>query len=254
MGTATPVNATHTTQLPRVTFRSVATGSFAAMLVALTFVAAFLLLPSTLSPSAVPGESRPALDLPSAHANNPTGIISFFGNDYFGDTFVWCLDRSGSMLWGGTIDILCQEVNSAILQLSDSQLFGVVSFADDISSFSPELLPGTVTNKTLATEWVLGMVPLGATCLEEAMMTALDLVNTTTGCSPVIIAVSDGVPFCNGVAANANEVLLNITAANTGNVPIYGIFLGTDVGGLTFMETLTDGYDINQESNKQRRK
>ena len=65
-----------------------------------TFLLAAVAATTLLIVTAPSDSGRTPLDLPVAHAGN---VIEFFGADYAGDSFVWCLDRSCSMGWNGAL-------------------------------------------------------------------------------------------------------------------------------------------------------
>ena len=77
------------------------------------------------------------LDLPVAEAS--TGL-DFFGACIEGDAFVWCLDRSCSMGWGGEMDVVKQEVIDALGQLSPPQQFSLLAYSSSYAQFSLDLL------------------------------------------------------------------------------------------------------------------
>jgi hypothetical protein len=71
------------------------------------------------------GVKRP-LDLPSGGKGDDEDeedapeTISFYGGEYEGDGFFWCLDKSGSMDWGNLIGQLKSEMSESLNQLSAS--------------------------------------------------------------------------------------------------------------------------------------
>ena len=105
------------------------------------------------------GARRP-LDLPSGGAGDGDDeedapeTINFWGGEYEGDAFFWCLDKSGSMDWDGAIDDLKQEVNSAILSLSPAAEFSLVAFSSNTLVWSPSPQAARLAEKTAALSWV----------------------------------------------------------------------------------------------------
>ncbi|MGE4601345.1 MAG: hypothetical protein AAEJ65_00390, partial [Planctomycetota bacterium] len=88
-------------------------------------------------------EVRRPLDMPSGGGGGddddedaPETII-FYGQDYEGDAFFWCLDKSGSMDWGGAMEDLKQEMAGAILSLSPAAEFSLVAFSSNTVVWSP---------------------------------------------------------------------------------------------------------------------
>ena len=96
----------------------------ASLLAGLALTAA-LVLTITLSSGT---SLKEPLQLPTALANDP-GAIDFFGVGFSGDTFVWCIDRSCSMGWGGELNLVKEEVAAAVLQLSPSHEMSATAFS-----------------------------------------------------------------------------------------------------------------------------
>lgn len=183
------------------------------------------------------------LDMPSGGGglgdmdeDAPETII-FYGMDYEGDAFFWCLDKSGSMGWDGGIDDLKQEVNAAILSLSPAAEFSLVAFSSNTLVWSPSPQPARLAEKTAALSWVNSLFPEGWTCIAPAAVQTLSICNQSSHGSRQIIILSDGAPFCNNVDTSA-QALAEISQANWQQIPIHTIFIGSDTAGINFMQML----------------
>lgn len=82
-------------------------------------------------------KDRP-LDMPSGgrggdeDEEDAPEVIDFWGGQYEGDAFFWCLDKSCSMGWNGEIQQLKQEFSQTLNSLSSQAEFGVWRFQRDI--------------------------------------------------------------------------------------------------------------------------
>jgi len=183
------------------------------------------------------------LDLPSGGGGFADGeedapeTIIFYGMDYEGDAFFWCLDKSGSMDWGGAMEDLKQEVTAAVLSLSPSAEFSIVAFSSNTVIWSPTPRPAKLPEKTAALAWVNSLGADGWTCLAPAAVTTLNICNQSSHGARQVIILSDGAPFCNEVDTS-NQALSEITGANWQQVPIHTVFIGSDMQGIDFMQSL----------------
>ncbi|MGE4632676.1 MAG: VWA domain-containing protein [Planctomycetota bacterium] len=188
------------------------------------------------------GPRRP-LDMPSGggggddDAEDAPETIIFYGQDYEGDAFFWCLDKSGSMDWGGAMEDLKQEVSAAILSLSPAAEFSLVAFSSNTVVWSPTPRPARLAEKTAAVTWANSLQPEGWTCLAPAAVQTLQICNLSTKQYRQVLILSDGAPYCDGVDTSATA-LTEITQANWQMVPIHTIFIGTETEGIDFMQTL----------------
>ncbi len=188
------------------------------------------------------GTPRP-LDLPSGggvsdddEEDAPETIV-FYGNDYEGDAFFWCLDKSGSMDWGGAMEDLKQEVTASVNSLSPEADFGIVAFSSNTLTWSLAPRRASPAMKASAIAWVNILVPEGWTCLAPAAITTLQVCNQSSKPTRQVIILSDGVPTCDDVDTTT-QALAEITAANWQQVPIHTIYINDDSEGISFMQTL----------------
>jgi hypothetical protein len=188
------------------------------------------------------GARRP-LDLPSGGAGDGDDeedapeTINFWGGEYEGDAFFWCLDKSCSMSWNGEIEDLKQEFTQTLNSLSSQAEFGVVAFSEGHVSWNPSPQRANPANKGSATAWVLALNAAGWTCLGPAGVETLNIANQCSKQMKQVLVLSDGEPYCNG-ANTATQSLADITAANWQQSPVNTIYISSDNGGITFMQQL----------------
>ena len=213
------------------------------ILIAITMLlyVSFTILPVVLSQS--DEEARRPLDLPSGGAGDgdeeedAPETINFWGGEYEGDAFFWCLDKSCSMSWNGEIEDLKQEFTQTLNSLSSQAEFGVVAFSEGHVSWNPSPQRANPANKGSATAWVNSLNAAGWTCLGPAGVETLNIANQSSKQMKQVLVLSDGEPYCNGTNT-ATQSLANITAANWQQIPINTIYIATDNGGITFMQQL----------------
>ena len=106
-----------------------------------------------LAQSDSPRQRRP-LDLPSgghgadSDEEDAPETITFYGGEYEGDGFFWCLDKSCSMGWADDIAFLKSEVISALASLSPQAEISLVAFSSGHIVWSPPLSPARAYHST----------------------------------------------------------------------------------------------------------
>ena len=188
------------------------------------------------------GARRP-LDLPSGGTGGDDDdedapeTINFWGGEYEGDAFFWCLDKSCSMSWNGEIEQLKQEFTQTLNSLSSAAEFGVVAFSGGHVVWNPMPQRANPANKGSATAWVLALNAAGWTCIGPAGVATLNIANQSSKQMKQVLILSDGEPYCDG-ANTATQSLADITAANWQRMPVNTIYIATDTGGIAFMQQL----------------
>jgi len=215
--------------------------------------AAVLFLIAALGPDRVRSEDSGAfvkanLDLPfDARADGEEEepapeIVVFYGQQYEGDGFFFCCDKSLSMR-GAALKRLQQEVIKSIEQLSDGVQFGIVFFDSSIYKYPEAGMPATTSpsSKNAMAGWVLS-VPIGAaSCYKEALLTTLQFSQQSTALRKTIIVLGDGVPWCPGYDREvyATETLETVRKMNIQRAKINTICLGgLTTSNETWMRTL----------------
>jgi hypothetical protein len=185
------------------------------------------------------GVKRP-LDLPSGGKGDDEDeedapeTISFYGGEYEGDGFFWCLDRSCSMDWGNLIGQLKAEMTESISQLSDESEFSIVAFSSGYTFWSPIPREANAGNRSSAIAFVQSLSADGGTCLAPAGVYTITISNMCNQEHKQILVLSDGEPNCPGPP----ETLAAMTSANWQHTPINTIYIASDAGGTAFMQQL----------------
>jgi len=180
------------------------------------------------------------LDLPSGGKGDDEDeedapeTITFYGGEYEGDGFFWCLDRSCSMSTANLIGQLKSEMTESIGQLSEESEFSIVAFSSGYTYWSPFPKEANAGNKASATAFVLSLSPDGMTCLAPAGVYTISISNMSDKQHKQILVLSDGEPNCPGPA----ETLTAMTGANWQHTPINTVYIASDAGGVGFMQQL----------------
>lgn len=159
--------------------------------------------------------------------------VTFYGREYESQTFVWCLDRSGSML-GERLAVLKLEVTQALQSLTRQSQIGLVSFATSHDSWKQVPVQATVANKASAIAWVQQLDASGATCMAAAAVKAINICNLSRKRDKSVILLSDGQPNC----PYCDESYLAIRAANWQQNPVNTLFVGNDAQGAACMQQI----------------
>ena len=181
------------------------------------------------------------LDLPAGSGvaekdEDESESILFYGQEYEGEGFFWCLDASGSMAFEGRIDVLKEEVTQAIESLSRRAQFSLVAFNQNSTVWSDLPREATADAKSAAVAWVEALVPVSWTCLAPAGVRALELSQQCRKRAKVVIVVGDGQPICAGTDTSA-ECLVAFQTANWERTPVHTLFVGSSAGA-AFMQQL----------------
>ncbi len=195
------------------------------------------------------GLKRP-LDLPNGgrgsdeEEEDAPETISFYGGEYEGDGFFFCLDKSCSMGWGSAMTVLKAEMSETLNGLTENSEFSVVAFSDGWISWSPIPQEGNSGNRGSAIGWVQALNPAGGTCMAPAGVETIRINNLSDKESKRILVLGDGVPNCPGPA----ETVSTMTGANWQRTPIDTIYIAADSGGVAFMQQLAaaNGGDFSQ--------
>ena len=176
------------------------------------YILAILFLMTIFSFSYAQQDARRPLDLPSGGSGDRDDeedmpeVINFWGGQYEGDAFFWCLDKSCSMGWNGEIQELKQEFTQTLNSLSSQAEFGVVAFSDGHISWRPSPVKANPANKGSATAWVNGLNAAGWTCLGPAGVQTVIIANQSQKQLKQIMILSDGEPYCNGANTSTQSL------------------------------------------------
>jgi len=193
------------------------------------------------------GAVKENLDLPfdaigeSEDEEEAPEIIVFYGEQYEGDGFFFCCDRSSSMA-GEQWSKLQKEVVKDINQFSEKVQFSVVFFDANMIKFPTSGRPADANSalKSAAIAMVMSTQTGQGTCSKPALLQSLNFANQSTAKRKQIIFLSDGRQTCNGQDETTYEKALlgEVSARNTQRVHINSILIGTDWIDENFMRQL----------------
>ena len=140
--------------------------------------------------------------------------------------FIFCADISASMI-GTRLSQLKQALGAFIDQMQSNDRFNVVTFNADISSFASGLVQADPANKARAKTYVQTLSASGLTNLNGALLTALTMLNNTTGQSQILL-ISDGQQPTWG-ETRTDSILANVKRANKMSAAIFTVGIGDEV-------------------------
>ena len=189
--------------------------------------------------------ARTPLDLPNGgegiEVDEKEGLepLTFYGNEFEGDGFFFCLDKSGSMANDSRLDTLKSEVVKALDSLTSKSEFGIVAFSTGWISWDtrPKRAQPDIVDD--AKNWVNQLNAAGQTHLAPAGVETIRLSSLSRKKHKHIIVLSDGLPNGPGALDSAITDTINaITLANWERTPIHTIYIGDNQIGKNFMQTL----------------
>lgn len=189
--------------------------------------------------------ARAPLDLPNGgraigeDEEDCLETILFYGSEFEGDGFFFCLDKSGSMANDSRLDTLKSEVVKALDSLTSKSEFGIVAFSTGWISWDtrPKRAQPDIVDD--AKNWVNQLNAAGQTHLAPAGVETIRLSSLSRKKHKHIIVLSDGLPNGPGALNSAITDTINaITLANWERTPIHTIFIGDNQIGKNFMQTL----------------
>ncbi len=187
------------------------------------------------STSGASAATKENLDLPfdavgsSEDEEDAPEIVVFYGQQYEGDGFFFCCDRSSSME-GLKWKRLQQEVVKNISQFSDKVEFSIVFFDANIIAFPPSGRPAEASPalKAAGIAMVMSSTTGHGTCAKAALIKTLNYANQSSAKRKTIVFLSDGYWYCNGqdLGTYTNSTLAEVTARNTQRAHINALCIG----------------------------
>jgi hypothetical protein len=157
-------------------------------------------------------------------------LVVFYGQQYEGDGFFYCLDRSGTMSEGSKFPTLQKEVIKNLTQFSERVQFAIVFFDANVTKFPASGRPceATPAMKAAGSAYVTSNKTGHGTCCKEALVTALSFANQSTAKRKVILYLSDGGTTCPGTDGiqYAQQTLSEVKSRNTQQVKINTLYIG----------------------------
>ena len=114
--------------------------------------------------------------------------------DIIPKVFTLIIDRSGSM-YGEKIEQAREAATYIVNNLNPGDLFNVIDFDDQITSFKPDHVPYTVANRDAALNYIADLTADGSTNISGAFSTAVpQFANDNGDTYNIVIFFTDGVP------------------------------------------------------------
>ena len=138
---------------------------------------------------------------------------------------VFVLDRSGSMA-GKKIEQARKALEFVLNNLHEQDLFNIVAYDDRVEAFKPKLQQYTPASRTEAVRYIENIREGGATNIDEALQTALDMIRDDARPSYVLF-LTDGLP----TAGETAEMTISehCRRANRRHARVFAFGVGFDV-------------------------
>ncbi len=182
------------------------------------------------------------LDLPEGFGTTGDGgdgieIIDFWADEYEGDAFFFCLDRSSSM--GGTTSsgeikfaVMKRETIRALQGLTSRSVVSIVFYNADMEPLTYGDPPITMepAAKAQLMARVAGTPISSGSCMARGAEKLLGIAVKTQNEHRTMILVADGRTHCSNGENDADTVFRRIIAKNTTRMPINTIYTGRQDG------------------------
>ena len=188
------------------------------------------------------GSGQPAtkenLDLPydafglSEEEEEAPEVVFFYGQQYEGDGFFFCLDRSSSVA-NGELDIEKREAIRTISQFSKHVQFAIVFYDQGMMKWPGSGRPAEANGsmKSGAISFLSTIQSGSGTCVKEGVLEAINFANRSSAKRNVIIYLGDGGTSCPGAGSGyKNQTISQVAAANFKKHQINVICVGVDGG------------------------
>jgi hypothetical protein len=164
-------------------------------------------------------------------------IIEFYADEYEGDAFFFCLDRSSSM--GQTtasgevkFSVLKRETVRALQGLTSRSVVSIVFYNQDMEPLTygdPPIKMEPAAKAQLISRVTGTPISVGS-CMFRGAEKLLGIANKTQNEHRTMILVADGRTHCSNGENNADKVYQRIIAKNTTRMPINTIYTGLQSG------------------------
>jgi uncharacterized protein YegL len=168
---------------------------------------------------------------------------------YLPKDIIFVLDHSGSMD-GQKLTQVKSAFKSVIMDLQGNDNFAILTFSTTVTPVFDKLVPATGDNKKDAIEKIQEVESDQSTNINQALLDAIDMLQSSSDRVPIIVFLTDGLPT-EGVTGT-DQIRENILAANTKGVRIYSLGFGNDVD-FEFLRALAlenKGYAIKIEEGR----
>jgi len=185
---------------------------------------------------------------------NPEGFFLFIAEpdpsdnqDVINKRFTLIIDRSGSM--GGTKIVQARNAATYIVNhLNPNDLFNIVSFATDVSTFRPGHVEFTTENKLAALSYISGLNASGGTNISGSFSTAVpQFANASSEEANIIIFFTDGEATA-GItnSAQLRAHITNLISQIDAPINLFNFGIGTDANVQLLTQMAADNGGIAQ--------
>ena len=151
---------------------------------------------------------------------------SDLGNQAMPKEIIFVLDKSGSMA-GKKILQLKEAFDEIINQLRTYDRFNLIMFDSTINKYRDELISASEQNKLDAVEYINSILAGGSTNINGALVSALEMFESSETMMPIIVMLTDGLPTCG--ERDTDIIRENIKNRNKANVSLFCLGFGFDV-------------------------
>jgi hypothetical protein len=199
-------------------------------------------LPSHIFSSAVPDAGTIFLDLPdgfgqSEEEEDTPELIEFYENEYEGDGWFFCLDRSSSM--GRTtssgevkFSVLKRETVRALQGMTKRSVVAVVFYNRDMQPLvygDPPVRMDPAGKSRMISN--VSSTPISnGSCMERGMLRCLDIAHKTQNEYRQCILTADGRTTCPNGERDPNRNFQSIMSRNRLRIPINTVYTGPQSG------------------------
>ena len=148
------------------------------------------------------------------------------------------LDTSGSMLDDKKIDDAKKSLKNCVQMLGTDDRFNLITFSSETRTFKDKLQEVTKSNISDAVKWIDEIEARGGTNIDEAIKTAIGMVDSGSKRPSIVVFISDGMATLG--EQNHDKIIKNVTDKNTANIRIFTIGVGFDVN-THFLDKLSEG-------------
>ncbi len=169
-------------------------------------------------------------------------VVFFYGQQFEGDGFHFCLDRSSSTAQG-ELEKEKREAIQTISQFSSKVQFSVVFYDQQVIKWPGTGRPAEASQgmKSSAIAWLSTIVPGRGTCVREGLLESIRFANRSSTQRNVVIYLGDGGTTCPGhnSAQYGQQTLSQVTGANFKRHRLDAICVGSDSVNVTFCQQIS---------------
>ena len=140
------------------------------------------------------------------------------GGEVMAKEIIFVLDKSGSMS-GNKISQLKSAFDEIINQLHSKDSFNIIMFDSVIEKYKSDLIRASERNKLDAVDYINEVEARGATNINEALLSALDMFS--------LVMLTDGLPTMG--ETNTKTIRQNVLENNNAKVTLYCLGFGFDL-------------------------